>query len=115
MRLTIRNPNNYSFRVENVFVVWNNDKGHQEGNNKDLNLISASLGTQFWTGENGGPSASLTPSPATPVSIPGGGATSTIIFTFHQSYDHSDGSEEILINLSTPGCELYPIHVKINE
>ena len=112
MTLTIMNPNVYSVRVKDVFVVWDHDKGHSEGNNKELHLIGASLGGQFWTGESLGPSETLAPSPATAVVIPGGNAISTIIFTFHQSYDHSDASEEILINLSTPGCELYPIHVK---
>jgi hypothetical protein len=40
------------------------------------------------------------------------GSSITITFTFHQTYDRSDGSEELLVNLSTPGCEGYPIHEK---
>lgn len=112
MIMTIVNPNAYSVRVKDVFVVWDHDKGHLSGNDKTLTLLGMTLGSQFWTGTDIGPSTTATPNPATPVLIPGGGATSTIIFTFHQSYDRSDGSEEILINLSTPGCELYPIHEK---
>jgi hypothetical protein len=112
MTMTITNPNPFSVRVKDVFVVWDHDRGHQVGNDKSLNLLSMSLGTQFWTGNSNGPTATGVPNPATAVVIPGGGATSTIVFTFHQTYDRSDGSEEILINLSTPGCELYPIHEK---
>ncbi|HZM23530.1 MAG TPA: hypothetical protein VFC02_17390, partial [Anaerolineales bacterium] len=47
----------------------------------------------------------FTPSPA--AYIPTG--TSTITFTFHQSYDTFDGTEQILINLATNGCQSYPI------
>jgi hypothetical protein len=112
MTLAIRNPNPYAVRVQDVYAVWDHDRGHAVGNDKTLKLTNVSLGAQFWTGTNDGPSATITPNPATAVLIPGGGATSTIIFTFHQTYDRSDGSEEILINLSTPGCELYPIHEK---
>jgi hypothetical protein len=110
MRLTINNPNPYAVRVQDVYAVWDHDRGHQTGNDKTLHLISASLGAQFWTGNELGPSYTITPPAATVVLIPSG--SSTIIFTFHQSYDRSDGSEEILINLSTNGCQLFPIHEK---
>ena len=45
--------------------------------------------------------------PPTNVTIPQG--SSTITFTFHQSYDRSDGSERIQINLATNGCQADPI------
>jgi hypothetical protein len=112
MMLTINNPYAYPLSIGDVFVVWNHDKGHQTGNDKTLDLLSASvLGspTPFWTGNNPGPSTTL--DPAAPITIAPNGAT-TIVFTFHQSYDNIDGSEEILINLSTPGCEQSPIHAK---
>jgi len=109
MTMTITNPNAWPITFENVFVVWDHDRGHQQGNDKSLILQSASLGgTQFWSGDIGGPSTTLSPAP--PAIIPAG-STVTIVFTFHQSYDRSDGSEEILINLATPGCESFPIHV----
>jgi len=109
MIMTITNPNVYPITVSDVFVVWNHDKGHQVGNDKSLILNSASLGaTPFWTGINAGPSTTLTS--ASPLIIPGNGTVSTITFTFDQSYDKFDNSEEILINLSTPGCESFPIH-----
>jgi hypothetical protein len=107
--MTITNPNVYPITVQDVFVVWNQDKGHQVGSDKSLILQSASLGaTPFWTGTNAGPSTTLTPT--SPLTIPGNGTISTITFTFNQSYDSFDNSEEILINLSTPGCEGFPIH-----
>jgi Flp pilus assembly protein TadG len=110
MTMTITNPQPYTVNVQDIFVVWNHDKGHQIGNDKGLVLLSASMlgsPTPFWTGNSLGPSDTLT-SP-TPVTITGG-TISTIVFTFNQSYDKFDNSEEILINLSTPGCQGFPIH-----
>jgi hypothetical protein len=110
MTMTITNPNAWPISINDVFVVWDHDRGHQTGNDKSLILQSASVGgVPFWTGSSTGPSDTLTP--ASPVSIPAGGSI-TITFTFHQTYDRSDGSEELLINLSTPGCEGFPIHEK---
>jgi len=104
--------------MDDVFVMWNQSKGHQTGNDKTLTLLSASMSgspTPFWTGTIPEPppspqTSSATLESATPIQIPSG--TSTIVFTFDQSYDRFDGSEEILINLSTPGCENFPIHEK---
>lgn len=110
MTMTISNPNAWPIAIQDVFVVWDHDRGHQQGNDKSLILQSASLdGTTFWTGTDDGPSTTLTPASA--LTIPPGSSV-TIVFTFHQAYDRSDGSEEININLSTPGCEPYPIHEK---
>jgi hypothetical protein len=110
MTMTISNPNAWPITIEDVFVVWDHDRGHQQGNDKSLLLQSASLGgTPFWTGNDDGPSTSLTPT--SPLIIPPGSSV-TLVFTFHQAYDRSDGSEEININLSTPGCENFPIHEK---
>jgi hypothetical protein len=113
MTMTITNSQVYPITIKDVFVVWNNDKGHQVGNDKGLTLLNASLTTPtgttvFWTGTNTGPSTTLT-SPSL-LTIPGNGAVTTITFTFDQTYDKMDRSEELLINLSTPGCELTPLH-----
>ena len=109
MTLTIQNPNAWPLTIADLFVVWDHDKGHQTGNDKTLQLQGVSLGAnQFWTGNDDGPSLSIDPSGA--VVIPANG-TVTLTFTFHQTYDRSDGSEEVNINLSTPGCESDPIHV----
>lgn len=110
MTMTISNPNAWPLTVQDVFVVWDHDRGHQQGNDKSLILQSASLGgTTFWTGASNGPSVTLTPTSA--LTIPAGSSV-TLVFTFHQDYNRSDGSEEININLSTPGCENFPIHEK---
>ena len=114
MTMTITNPYAYPLTVADVFVVWNHDKGHQVGNDKSINLVSVGLAgnpTPFWTGTSTGPS--ITIDPAAPLTIPGNNTTSTIVFTFDDTYDKLDGSEEILINLATPGCEGYPIHEKL--
>jgi hypothetical protein len=109
MTITLTNPNAWPISMQDIFVVWDHDRGHQTGNDKTLILLSASMGaTQFWAGSDDGPSTTLVPS--TPLSIPPG-TTVTLTFTFHQTYDRSDGSEELNINLSTPGCENNPIHV----
>jgi hypothetical protein len=113
MVLPITNPYPYPISIGSVYVVWNNDSGHQTGS-KILRLISASIGgVTFWTPvppSDGISSSSATifPNPGLTALIPPG--PSTIVFTFHQSYDNFDGSEEILINLSTNGCQSYPIH-----
>ena len=107
MTLTITSPVPSPVQIQNIFVVWNNDKGHQTGGDKTLKLESVSLGSQIWSGSNNGPSVTINPSPV--AYIPAG--TSTLTFTFHQSYDNQDGSEEILINLAAPGCTGSPIHV----
>jgi hypothetical protein len=110
MTMTIQNPNAWPISIQDVFVVWDHDRGHALGNDKTLILQSASVGgVPFWTGTNAGPSTTLTPTSL--LTIPPGSSI-TITFTFHQSYDRSDGSEELLVNLSTPGCEGYPIHEK---
>ncbi|MCI0550327.1 MAG: hypothetical protein L0287_05190 [Anaerolineae bacterium] len=86
-------------------MIWNQDTGHQLGSDKTLKLNSVSLESQFWSGTSNGPSLTIIPSPTT--YIPTG--TSTITFTFHQSYDNFDGTEQIIINLATNGCQSYPI------
>jgi hypothetical protein len=109
MTVAINNPNSYSVTIANVVVTWNHDAGHQQTNNNALSLLSARLGsaTPFWNGPSSpGPSATLTPSAATV--IPPG--ASTITFTFDQDYNRTDGTEAIIVNLSTSGCESTPIH-----
>jgi hypothetical protein len=96
-------------QIQNIFVVWNHDKGNEVGNKKVI-LNAVSLAGQFWSGASDGPSQSVIPSPAS--YIPTG--NSTLTFTFDSSYDFLDGTEEILINLSTPGCTSFPIHADPN-
>ncbi|HEX5940752.1 MAG TPA: hypothetical protein VFY66_00680, partial [Anaerolineales bacterium] len=81
--------------------------GHSDGNDKTVRLQQASLNTTpFWTGDEPGPGFTIIPAN---LSIPTG--ESTIRFTFHQSYDRSDGSEELLLSWRPNICHNYPIHV----
>jgi Flp pilus assembly protein TadG len=105
LTLTLSSPVPAPVQIQDIFVVWNHDKGHNIGIKK-LVLNAVSIAGQFWSGASNGPNQSVTPSPAS--YIPTG--NSTLTFTFDQSYDFLDGTEEILINLSTPGCTGFPIH-----
>jgi len=100
--MTLNNQTGTKLEVSTVTLWWNSDKGHDIGNKK-LVLLSASLsGTTFFTGSDKGPKTipPIVPSPA--VSIPTG--TSTIVFTFDQTYDLWDDTELIEIRLLNPGC-----------
>jgi hypothetical protein len=103
MTLTITNPVASPIEIGDIFIVWNHDKGHQTGSDKTLSLTSVILGSQSWSGSplpSDGPSVTVDQSPS--LYIPNG--ISTISFTFHQSYDNLDGTEQVLINLASPGC-----------
>lgn len=103
MTMTITNPLPHNLTVSGVIVHWDHDKGHQVTNDKTLHLLSVSLGTQFWSGDVLAASYSV---PITSTVLLPANATTTIIFTFHQSYpSNSDQSERIFISFSTPGCE----------
>jgi Flp pilus assembly protein TadG len=104
MSMTISNPYPFPLVMKDVTVTWNQDKGHNQGNKK-LVLQSAAIdSTTIWTGSiDKQPSYTF---PTTAVIPPG---PSTITFYFDQSYDNLDGTEHILINLTTPGCQSNPI------
>ena len=103
MSMTIVNPHDV-LTVSNIEVTWNTTGGP---NGSTLTLQSAFLGTTFWMGSAAGPTFTITPS--TTLTIPGNNSTSTIVFTFGRAYK-TPGTQSIVINLSTPGCESYPIH-----
>src|SRR5690606_5132132 len=108
MSLTISNPHPYGLYIGSVYVAWDHDKGHQTGNDKTLNLLSATLGTQFWSGNLNAPSYTIVPDGI--LTLPPG--SSTLVFTFHQSYhQNSDRSEHITIHFSSPGCQQNVIDV----
>jgi hypothetical protein len=102
MSLSITNPH-ASVTVSSIQVIWDAVKGHQTGSDKTLILQSANFGTTFWSGLNDS-SGNYTITPSSTLTIPGNNATSTITFTFHQTYDNPDNGDSIKINLSTPGC-----------
>ena len=98
MSMTIDNPTGVNLVVSSVSVFWNHDRGHTLGD-QTLKLQDATLGSSFWTGNLYAPSLTISPFGLT---IPTG--SSTIIFTFHQTYTRTDGTERIIIYLGTNGC-----------
>lgn len=111
MSMTINNPFSFPLVVSSVTVTWNDDKGHQTGADKTLKLTSASLGgVTFWSDPVGVSGvAAKTIATSTVISS---GATA-VSFTFNQSYDNADGTERIVINFSTPGCETTQVDSRI--
>lgn len=102
MSLTITNPYT-AVTVSSIKVTWAATNGHQMGSDKTLKLLSANLGTTFWSGINDS-TGSYTITPTSTLTIPGNNTSSTITFTFHQSYDNPKSTDSITINLSTAGC-----------
>jgi hypothetical protein len=87
MSLTLNNPLPVPVQVSSIFVIWNHDYGHQTGGDKSLRLISVLWESNIWSGSSLGPSQSIIPS-TTSLLDPG---SSTLTFTFHQSYDNWEG------------------------
>ena len=107
MSMTITNPHD-AITVSDVHGTWNSSTGAPGGSGSTLTLSSVTLGTTtFWIGSSTAGSG-LTITPATTVTIPGNNITSSIIFTFERNYQNPSGNS-ITINLSTIGCESYPI------
>jgi len=102
--MTIDNPTGVDLQVLDITVFWNHDSGHQSGSIKTLRLQSVSLTSVFWTGNVYSTSYTIIP---TNLTIPQG--TTTITFTFNQTYTDPDTSERIYINLETNGCQNFPI------
>ena len=105
MSMTITNPNPYPLVVQDIHVVWNATTGAP--GDEPLKLQSITLADVFWTVNDS--SGNITITPVVTVTIPEN-ATSSINFTFDKAYQNPNGSESIVINLSTPGCEGFPIH-----
>jgi Flp pilus assembly protein TadG len=105
MSMMITNPNPYSLTVQDIHVVWNAATGGPGG--EPLTLQSITLAGVFWTVNDS--SGNITIIPVVTVTIPEN-ATTTIIFTFNNVYQNPNGSESLVIDLSTPGCESFPIH-----
>lgn len=104
MEMSINNQTGYTLNVTQVYVEWNHDRGHQQGNDTSLHLRQILLAEQSWNGDLNSPSAYI---PTFLPSLPPG--LSTVQFIFHQNYTASDGTERIIITLGTPGCVSYPI------
>jgi hypothetical protein len=109
MSITINNPYNFTLVMSDITVTWNDDKGHQTGGNKKLQLQKITVGSQnVWSGTTAAGQSTLTvPTNAT---VPSG--NTTVSFYFNQTYDSRDGTENVLINWLTPGCTGNPLNVK---
>jgi hypothetical protein len=105
MSMTITNPHD-AITVLNVQATWNSLSGGPGSSSLVLNSVS--LAGVTWTVINN--SGTVTTTPPTTVTIPGNNTTSTIIFMFNTNYQNKNNNESITINLSTSGCENYPIH-----
>ena len=114
LTMTITNNLTQFVQIGTVNVIWNHDKGHQTGDDKTLRLLSASLGSVFWTDlPLGQPGPSYPITPQVPVFIPPG--QSTIAFNFHQIFDRWDDTERVTIDLISPGCDKVVLDQQRNE
>jgi len=104
MEMQIFNNTGYTLSTSQIYIEWNHDTGHQPGQDSSLHLREASLGDSIWNGDLYAPSTYF---PDFYPSIPQ--AESKIQFVFNQLYNNPDGTERILITISTPGCVNYPI------
>lgn len=103
--ITIRNPHE-SITVQTIQVTWNHDTGGP-GAKPSLTLEKVWLGAQSWDVFGTGPTATISPSPV--MIIAGNNLTSAITFIFNKAYQNLDGTEQIIVTFSTPGCESYSI------
>ncbi len=106
MSITINNPYAFPLMMNDLTVTWNDDKGHTVGN-KTLKLQKVTIGgVTIWTGNTINQYRLTIPTTATLAS-----GNTIISFSFDQTYDNRDGTEDILIHWATPGCENNPIDV----
>jgi hypothetical protein len=102
MSLRINNPLGKPVLIQDIFVAWDHDTGHNPPGDKTLRLVSVAWEPTIWSGDSGTASSiTIIPSPTTYVQ-PG---TSTLTITFHQAYNDFSGqpTEQIVINLA-PVC-----------
>jgi hypothetical protein len=105
MTMTVTNPYLYPLTIGSGIVTWNDDKGHQTGNDKTLSLQEITIdSTQVWTGSTSNTSSQPWGYPPNPVAVMPAKSTITLTFTFHQSYDNFDGTERIIFTIITNGC-----------
>ena len=104
MEMDIINNSGHRLSTAQIYLEWNHDTGHKNGDDPTLRLRQITLDSQIWDGDIQTPSAYITAFyPFIPI------GESTIRFLFNQSYDLTDGTERIVINISTPGCTNYPV------
>jgi len=104
MEMVILNNTNHFLSTAQIYVEWNHDRGHQQGEDHTLHLRQVTLNEQIWNGDVFAPSKYL--AEFHPIIPPG---ESLIRFIYSQEYDVTDGTERIIISLGTPGCVNYSI------
>ncbi len=103
MEMAIDNNTGFVLSTSQIYVEWNHDTGHA-GSDTTLHLRQVALDDSLWNGDELAPSKFLEGYyPRIPM------GSSVIRFIFHQPYDNTDGTERILIMISTPGCLNYPL------
>ncbi len=100
MSMEIFNNTGFTLSTANVYVEWN----HDTGGAPSLRLNQVELDGQLWTGDLFSPSAFIE---AYYPFIPQG--ESVLEFSFDKNYGFRDGTERIIITISTPGCTNYPV------
>ena len=100
MSMEIFNNTGFILSTATVYIEWN----HDTGGAPSLRLNQVELDGQLWTGELFAPSAFID---AYYPFIPTG--ESVVEFTFDKDYVFQDGTERIIITISTPGCTNYPV------
>jgi hypothetical protein len=103
IQMEIYNNTGHALASSEVYIAWNSSDGHA-GENPELHLRMVTITGQTWQGDILAPSQTIKGyQPVIPV------GTSVIYFGFDQKYDVTDGTERVIISLSTPGCEGYLI------
>ena len=106
MKMTITNSLNppTPLAIQSIYVWWNNANGHSGGSDHTLDLMSVSIGSiTIWSTASNNVNLGFYAVPLTSASLPAG--TSTITFTFQQSYDYQDNAERIYMMFLTNGCQ----------
>lgn len=104
MEMEITNNTEHVLATAQIYIEWNHDTGHNDPNAPALHLKSIALDDQAVSIDIHAPSAYI--DGFYPL-IPTG--ESRILFMFDQSYDEPDGTERVIVTISTPGCVNYPV------
>lgn len=107
LRFGITNNTGQSLAVTNIRTVWNDDKGHQCGADKSLQLVSGTLANQSFY--QGPPNLTRTTtygvSQNTNVSLPTG--ASTLNYVTDKFYNNLDGTECFSLYVPSRSCWVY--------
>lgn len=104
MEMEILNNTDHLLSTAQIYVEWNHDTGHKDPANSTLHLKRSTLEDQNLSVDVHSPSAYIDGFyPFIPI------GESKIMFMFDQVYDVPDGTERIIITISTPGCVNYPV------